>query len=567
MHSAALPPGYRLEEFEIVRVLGSGGFGITYLADDMQLRQQVAIKEYFPSGHATRTAASRVAPITGAREVFDWGYKRFLDEARVLLSFRHPNVVGGRRYFKGNGTAYLVMDYVEGESLAAILDSRGPLPVHEWRMWLDRLLDGLEHVHSTGYLHRDISPRNILIRKNSEPVLIDFGSARIAAGERTRTVVLTEAYAPIEQHSRKAKQASFTDIYSLAAVSYRVLTGEAPPSATDRAVEDEYVPLVQRIAHAQDWMGAVDRALALLPKDRPQSVTEWLSELNAATATMCMFRAVAEEPRPGPIVRLLEQSADLPLRSNLCDKLLHIAALQNLNPQVLTVLLDRGADVRATDRHGETALHIASRYNPNPAVVAVLLDRGADIHATASNGNTPLHVAAEWNPNAAVLAILLDRGADVHSVHTTDGEPAALLAARHNTNPNVLALLLDRGADVTWGDPHDCTTLLDEARAHNPNPDVIALLLERSQQRSKSKPTARSLTDFLLEEHGGYEVTDDRFNDDAEHEAYIEHEARAYNSDLPLGARQMWDFMAEGYDAGDDESEFAAGDALDRGAD
>ena len=281
-HPYALPKGHRLEEYEVVRVLGTGGFGITYLAFDHQLDGPVALKEYFPAEVATRAAGGRVASMSPEqREVFAWGLDRFIDEARSIHRFRHPNVVRAHRYVKEHGTAYIVMEYVEGESLQAILDERGRLTADEWRRWLDPLLDGLAHVHGHGYLHRDIKPANIVIRAaDGEPVLIDFGAARVAARERTHTQLLTPGYAPIEQHSSEGIQGPPTDIYALAAVSYRVLTGKRLPSAPDRVLDGRYEPLAGRIPRAgRAWLAAIDQGLALRPEDRPQTVEEWHSVL------------------------------------------------------------------------------------------------------------------------------------------------------------------------------------------------------------------------------------------------------------------------------------------------
>ena len=288
----ALPAGARLEEYEILRVLGAGGFGITYLAFDHTLDGPVAIKEYFPAGLAARTDDRRVAAAsTESRDVFAWGLDRFIDEARTMHRFRHPNVVRAHRVVKAHGTAYIVMEYVEGESLAAILESRGRLPAAAWRRWLDPLLDGLAHIHGLGYLHRDIKPANIVVRvEDGEPVLIDFGAARAAARDRTHTRVLTPEYAPIEQHSSQAAQGPPTDIYALAAVSCRVLTGAAPPSAPDRMLDDRYESLVGRVAGAdRAWLAVLDRGLALRPQDRPQTVAAWRSTL----------RGGSDQPAPG----------------------------------------------------------------------------------------------------------------------------------------------------------------------------------------------------------------------------------------------------------------------------
>ena len=281
-HPHALPAGHRLEEYEIVRVLGAGGFGITYLAFDHQLDGPVAIKEYFPFEVAVRVDGWRVvASSAERREVFAWGLDRFIEEARSIHRFRHPNVVRAHRYVATRGTAYIVMEYVEGGSLEKVLDARGRLRAAAWRRWLDPLLDGLAHVHGQGYLHRDLKPANIVIRAaDGEPVLIDFGAARAAARDRTYTQVLTPEYAPIEQHGSQGAQGPPADIYALAAVSYRALTGAPPPSAPDRVLDDRYEPLSdQATSSDRVWLAAIDQGLSLRPEDRPQTVTAWRTAL------------------------------------------------------------------------------------------------------------------------------------------------------------------------------------------------------------------------------------------------------------------------------------------------
>ena len=272
-----LPPGCRIDEYKVVRVLGTGGFGITYLAFDQMLDGWVALKEYFPVAVAVRTDDVRVAASTAGQDVFNWGLDRFLKEARAIHQLRHPSIVRVHRYVERHGTAYIVMEYVEGELLASTLESRGRLSVNEWRPWFDRLLDGLAHVHDHDYLHRDIKPANIVIRaSDGEPVLIDFGAARVASQQRTHTQVLTPGYAPYEQHTSKGSQGPPTDIYALAAVSYRVLTGEPPPNAPDRMPDDCYEPLAERVGGVSTgWLAAIDHGLALQPDDRPQTVTAW----------------------------------------------------------------------------------------------------------------------------------------------------------------------------------------------------------------------------------------------------------------------------------------------------
>ena len=278
-HAHALPSGFRIDEYEIRRVLGAGGFGITYLALDHNLAGYVAIKEYFPDVAVRTDGQSVAASSARSQEVFDWGLDRFLKEAQAIHRLRHPSIVRVHRSVQRHGTACIVMAYVEGESLASILASRGRLPAYEWRPWLDQLLDGLEHVHDHGYLHRDTKPANIVIRRAERepvlPVLIDFGAARMASQRRTHTQVLTPGYAPIEQHTSQGTQGPPTDIYALAAVSYRVLTGEPPPNAPDRMLDDSHEPLVERVAGAgAAWLSAIDDGLELRSKDRPQTILE-----------------------------------------------------------------------------------------------------------------------------------------------------------------------------------------------------------------------------------------------------------------------------------------------------
>ena len=284
MTSPRLPAGYRLKEYEIVRTLGQGSFGITYLAYDHRLDGPVALKEYFPAECAVREKGRDVAPAGREhQEQFAWGLRRFLDEARTVYRFSHPNVVRAHRYFESQGTAYIVMEYAEGKSLGQILAQRRPLRPEEWQPLLADLLAGLEYVHQNNYLHRDVKPANIIIRDtDGRPVLVDFGSARIASGERTRTVVLTEAYAPIEQHSARAKQGPYTDIYALAAVSFRALTGSPPAPAPDRMLSDGAIDWtgMRPPGDWARWIGAIQGGLERRPSDRPQTVADWRCELD-----------------------------------------------------------------------------------------------------------------------------------------------------------------------------------------------------------------------------------------------------------------------------------------------
>lgn len=280
-HDQALPLGTRLGDYRLDAVIGHGGFGITYRAFDTQLAKFVAIKEYFPVEFAMRRSDGQVAP-RGARftDDFTWGRDRFLDEARALARFRHAHIVPVLRYFEANGTAYTVMEFEDGRSVAQLLRATGHrLQSDEVRRLADGLLSGLRAVHAQGFLHRDIKPSNIIVRHDGVPVLIDFGAARQAMGGRTRTLtsILTPQYAPIEQYAQDGKQGPWTDIYAAAAVLHHAVAGSPPPEAVSRVGADPYRPLVATQADRFDLtlLAAIDAGLAFAPGDRPQTVADW----------------------------------------------------------------------------------------------------------------------------------------------------------------------------------------------------------------------------------------------------------------------------------------------------
>jgi serine/threonine protein kinase len=276
----ALPDGTLLGDYRLDSVIGHGGFGITYRAFDSQLAKVVAIKEYLPIEFAVRQG-DKVVPRSGrSAEDFAWGRERFLDEARALARFRHPHIVPVLRFLTANGTAYTVMEFEDGRSLGEMLGhSGGRLPAEEVRRLAEGLLLGLGAVHAQGFLHRDIKPSNIIIRRDGVPILIDFGAARQAMGDRTRTLtsVLTPQYAPIEQYTAEGKQGPWSDIYSAAAVLHHAITGAPPPEAASRVGTDTYRPLAASEARSYDkaFLAAIDTALAFAADKRPQSIAEW----------------------------------------------------------------------------------------------------------------------------------------------------------------------------------------------------------------------------------------------------------------------------------------------------
>ncbi|HEX2541348.1 MAG TPA: protein kinase [Caldimonas sp.] len=281
----SLSPGTRLHEFEIVRVLGTGGFGIVYLARDHVLLRDVAIKEYMPAALARRGEGAMVSMrATGGAcaETFAKGLDSFLSEARLLASFDHPSLVKVHRFWRGNATAYMAMPYYPGQTLK---DVRLAMPVPPGEAWLHAfmqpLLGALELLHAQGVFHRDISPDNILMLPDGQPVLLDFGCARrvVASNSQSFTAHLKPQFAPVEQYAEEAglAQGAWTDLYSLGATLHFVLTGRAPTPSVVRAVRD-VLPTLSSLAPASfpelpaRLLATIDWTLALAPDDRPQDV-------------------------------------------------------------------------------------------------------------------------------------------------------------------------------------------------------------------------------------------------------------------------------------------------------
>ena len=284
-HLHALPQGYRIQEYELLRVLGSGGFGIAYLGYDHNLDKAVAIKEYLPNDLAVRGDNNSVLPkSTQDRADYEWGLERFLNEAQALARFDHRQIIKIHRFFRAHGTGYIVMEYAEGETLSAVLQRKGSLTEAELKQLLFPILDGLEAVHQADFLHRDIKPSNIIIRDDGSPVLIDFGSARqaVAGKSRSVTAIVTPGYAPIEQYSHKGRQGPWTDIYGLGAVCYRCLAGTQPDDATERLRKDPLVPAAKRCEGkaSKSLLDAIDRALRVDEEHRPQTIAAWRRALS-----------------------------------------------------------------------------------------------------------------------------------------------------------------------------------------------------------------------------------------------------------------------------------------------
>jgi len=284
-----LPRGTRLGEFEIVELIGKGGFGIVYLAFDTSLDRHVALKEYMPSALASRIGATQVQVKSERYEnMFRAGLKSFInDEARLLARFDHQSLVKVYRFWEANGTAYMVMPYYKGTTLKDTLRAMTKPPDEAWlRALLSPLVDALAVLHASDCFHRDIAPDNIILLEESHrPVLLDFGAARRVIGDMTQalTVILKPGYAPIEQYAEvpSLRQGPWTDHYALAAMVYFAITGKTPPPAVGRMVSDSYQPLVSLAAgrYSERFLKAIDHALAVQPANRPQTDRQFAAEL------------------------------------------------------------------------------------------------------------------------------------------------------------------------------------------------------------------------------------------------------------------------------------------------
>ena len=306
----ALQPGQLIGRYEIVSVLGQGGFGITYRARDIQLGREVAIKEYLPTALAVRQGGTTVLPrTTKMAEDFGWGRERFVTEGRTLASLhRVPAIVQVFDFLESNGTAYIVMELLHGETLEERIKRHGKLGSEDIDRILWPLLDGLEQVHNAGFLHRDIKPANILLDDAGNPTLIDFGASRAAmAGRSTAlTAIFTPGYAAAEQMT-SAKQGPWTDIYGLSATLYHAITGQTPPSAFDRMLDDAYQPLAQidPAGFSRGVLAGIDAGLAVAARDRPQTISGWrpilgMSAAPAADTTVVIGKTPEARPEVRP---------------------------------------------------------------------------------------------------------------------------------------------------------------------------------------------------------------------------------------------------------------------------
>lgn len=303
----ALRPGQAVGRYEVLGVLGHGGFGITYRALDRQLGRDVALKEYLPAALAVRQDGTTVMPRSSDEaEDFSWGRARFVEEGRTLARLqKSPAIVRVFDFLEFNGTAYIVMELVHGETLERHLARTGPLTPASVGRLLWPLLAGLDRVHANGFLHRDIKPANILVDDEGDPTLIDFGASRAAIADHSAalTAVFTPGYAAGEQVT-SARQGPWTDIYALSATLYHAIGGRPPPNVFDRMVEDRYEPLarLRPVGFSLRLLQGIDAGLAVKAGDRPQTIAHWRRLLGTSVEGDNDVTVALRPARSAPVV-------------------------------------------------------------------------------------------------------------------------------------------------------------------------------------------------------------------------------------------------------------------------
>ncbi|TWD90339.1 serine/threonine protein kinase [Variovorax beijingensis] len=321
-----LDAGHRLDEFELLEVIGEGGFGIVYRAYDHSLQREVAIKEYMPSMLARRVGDDSVHVRSDRlTATFQAGLRSFINEARTLAQFSHPALVRVHRFWEANSTAYMAIQLYRGRTLRRLAEEEPKKISEAWLLsMLGPLLGALETLHRSQCFHRDIAPDNIFIQQDDLPVLLDFGAARKSIADLVDevAVMVKSGYSPIEQYAddNTLLQGAWTDLYALGAVLYRAVTGHPPPSAVVRSVQDAYVPLssLGRSDLSPAFCAAVDHTLAVHSKDRTQTVAAFAAELGLAklgdtyVSGLAAPTAVVAAPapsKPAPVVAPVPQQA------------------------------------------------------------------------------------------------------------------------------------------------------------------------------------------------------------------------------------------------------------------
>lgn len=275
----SLPPGTTLDCYRVIKLIGSGGFSLIYLAEDEDSHDEVAIKEYLPKRFGTRRGLEPVTVISDEkRGSFHRGLKLFYQEAKVLAGLQHPNIVNVRNCFLSNGSAYLVMDYEPGKNLGRYIKKRrGGLSTNFIMTVFPPLLDALALIHERQHLHLDIKPSNIHLRPGGNPLLLDFGAVyHLEETGKQKAQVITPGFSPVEQYYAGGEVGPWTDVYAVGATMRACIEGKPPPPSLERHAEDKLTPAVELFAnrYPPELLRAIDWAMAVDAKARPRTASE-----------------------------------------------------------------------------------------------------------------------------------------------------------------------------------------------------------------------------------------------------------------------------------------------------
>ncbi len=459
----ALPLPIKLGEYRLVKVLGSGGFGITYQAVSEKTGLRVVIKESLPCKYARRTPPSlNVEPINDeSKEKFEKAQKSFINESAVLSRLDHSNIVKILDSFKALNTAYYVMPHLGGIELQKAAPPASRISEEWLSPILKALLQALNYLHGRKLLHRDIKPENIILCGESKPVLIDFGCARPTESETTLTKFCSGAFTPLEMIQSKGDCGNWSDLYSLGATCYFLITGETPPKCQDRISQDPYVPLAGRTELFQrfspDFLKHIDTSLRHKTSNRWQSAQEWIDALDedCNKTDGVALRKAAEAGNVDELRRLISKGVDVNYSGRKGYTALHRASYEGHTECVKYLLSINGVNVNKRDEAGLTPLH---RARPN-CVPLLLSAPGIDVNMEDKKGRTPLCFAAKCGATERLQRLLLSPEVIVNAADA-EGFTPLHYAVREGYTSCILMLLAAKGVNVNAADKKGNTPLI-----------------------------------------------------------------------------------------------------------